>query len=52
MPGKAETLWRHLGATPEMQSRAWELARHPAVGGWQATKPEGLFPKPAPNTAG
>ena len=50
MPGKAEALWVHLGAAAEMQARAWELARRPALGGWRVTKPEGLFPKPVPPT--
>jgi methionyl-tRNA synthetase len=46
MPAKAESLWLHLGAPVDVQRRAWETAMRPAVGGWRATKPGGLFPKP------
>jgi methionyl-tRNA synthetase len=52
MPGKAATLWLHLGAPADVQARAWELASDPAVGGWRASKPEGLFPRPQPPGAG
>ena len=36
----------------EVQARAWDLATDPAVGGWRASKPEGLFPRPQPPGAG
>ena len=50
-PGSA-SLWLHLGAPADVQARAWELAKAPALGGWHVTKPDGLFPKPVPSGLG
>jgi methionyl-tRNA synthetase len=50
MPGKSAELWDLAGGTGAAQSLAWETAMWPAVDGWVAKKPEGLFPKPQSGT--
>ena len=51
MPGKAEELWSHLGQPGQAAAIQWRLLGAPPVDGTTATKPEGLFPKPAPPAA-
>ena len=51
VPGKAEQLWSHLGQPGRAAAIQWRLLGAPPVDGTTATKPEGLFPKPAPPAA-
>ncbi len=48
IPGKATAIWQALGAEGEIGPAAWESLATPPVTGISTTKPENLFPKPAP----
>jgi len=48
VPGKAQTLWQALGQPGEAAAAHWASVAHPPVAGTATTKPEVLFPKPAP----
>ena len=47
-PGKAQTLWQALGQPGEAAAAQWASVGQPPVAGTATTKPEVLFPKPAP----
>ena len=48
IPGKAQSLWRTLGSLGEIGPAQWASLEAPPVAGMATTKPEVLFPKPAP----
>lgn len=50
MPAKAQALWAHLGQGGEAARAEWRLLGAPPVAGTRVTKPDGLFPKPAPTS--
>jgi methionyl-tRNA synthetase len=48
IPGKAQSLWQTLGGGAEIGPAQWASLDAPPVAGMATTKPEVLFPKPAP----
>ncbi len=48
IPGKAQSLWQTLGGRGEIEPAQWASLEAPPVAGMATTKPEVLFPKPAP----
>jgi methionyl-tRNA synthetase len=48
IPGKSQALWEALGMAGEVAAAPWASLADPPVAGVAATKPEVLFPKPAP----
>jgi methionyl-tRNA synthetase len=47
-PGKSQTLWEALGLEGKAGAAPWASLMEPPVAGASTTKPEVLFPKPAP----
>jgi methionyl-tRNA synthetase len=48
VPGKAQALWQALGQVGDASGAHWLSLDQPPVAGTATTKPEVLFPKPAP----
>jgi len=48
IPGKAQSLWQTLGGRGEIGPTQWVSLETPPVAGMATTKPDVLFPKPAP----
>lgn len=46
MPGKAQSLWDHLGGTGAVHDMRYEALPTLDAAGWKVTKGEGLFPRP------
>ncbi|HEX5385106.1 MAG TPA: methionine--tRNA ligase [Gemmatimonadales bacterium] len=48
IPGKAQALWTGLGQAGDAAAAPWRSLEDPPVAGRSTSRPEALFPKPAP----